>query len=272
VVFDTLSSSGGLMSIPKRIEPRLCNGLKRFQTIVQSAVARDVNETDTVTIVKDFCSEVLGYDKYTELTSEYSIRGTYCDLAIKIANKIAHLIEIKAVGIELKENHIKQAVDYAANLGSEWVILTNSNNWKIFKIHFKQPIESEMIYEFRLLDLDCKSEEHLEKIFMLSKEGLGKGVLDDLFTQKRAINKYILGAVLLSENVLKMVRRDLRKINDDIKIDMETIETLVRQEVIKREIIEASEFVDAKKKISRKKRQINKLGDASNDVSEDDSD
>jgi len=249
------------MSIPKRVESRLCEGLKRFQTIVQGAVARDVNETDTVTIVKDFCSEILGYDKYTELTSEYSIRGTYCDLAIKIENKVVSLIEIKAVGIELKENHIKQAVDYATNLGSEWAILTNSNNWKIFKIHFKQPIEAEMLYEFNILDLDCKKEDHLEKMFMLSKEGLGRGVLDSFFTQKRATNKYILGAILSSDIILKLVRKELKKLNDDIKVDLETIETIIKQEVIKREILESSEFQDAQKKISRKKRLQNRTND-----------
>jgi len=42
-----------------------------------------VSEADTITLVKDLLSEVLGYDKYAELTSEHSIRGTYCDLAIK---------------------------------------------------------------------------------------------------------------------------------------------------------------------------------------------
>ena len=31
---------------------------------------------------------------------------------------------LKAVGIELKEQHSKQAVDYAANQGVEWVALT----------------------------------------------------------------------------------------------------------------------------------------------------
>jgi len=43
-----------------------------------------VSEADTVTLVKDVLSEILGYDKYAELTSDHCIRGTYCDLAVKI--------------------------------------------------------------------------------------------------------------------------------------------------------------------------------------------
>jgi hypothetical protein len=70
--------------------------------------------------IGDMLADVFGYDKYFEVTSEYAIRGTYCDLAIKLDGKLTTLIEVKAVGIDLKEQHIKQAVDYAANQGVDW--------------------------------------------------------------------------------------------------------------------------------------------------------
>ena len=38
--------------------------------------------------------------------------------------KLHYLIEVKAIGSDLKENHVKQAVDYAANEGVDWVLLT----------------------------------------------------------------------------------------------------------------------------------------------------
>lgn len=74
-------------------------------------------------------SEVFGYDKYAEITSEYTIKGTYCDLAIKLEGKLQMLVEVKAIGLDLKDAHLKQAVDYAANQGVEWVILTNGAVW-----------------------------------------------------------------------------------------------------------------------------------------------
>ena len=43
-------------------------------------------------------------------------------------NKIQYLIEAKAIGTTLKPTHIKQAVDYGANEGVDWVILTNSDH------------------------------------------------------------------------------------------------------------------------------------------------
>jgi hypothetical protein len=85
-----------MASIPKKVAERLVAGLKRYQPILAAAKARDVGETDTVTIVKDMLADIFGYDKYSELTSEYAIRGTYCDLAIKLDAKLSTLIEVKA--------------------------------------------------------------------------------------------------------------------------------------------------------------------------------
>src|SRR5215472_9446229 len=108
-----------MASIPAKAVERIREGLKRFQPILTSAKARDVNESDTVVIVGDMLQAVFGYDKYSEITSEHMIRGTFCDLAIKLDGKIAFLLEAKAIGIDLKDQHVKQAVDYAANQGVE---------------------------------------------------------------------------------------------------------------------------------------------------------
>ena len=83
-----------MASIPKKVAERLVVGIKRFQPILTAAKTRDVGEADTVTIVKDMLSDVFGYDKYSELTSEFSIRGTYCDLATKIDGVLQTLIEV----------------------------------------------------------------------------------------------------------------------------------------------------------------------------------
>ena len=86
-----------MATIPKKVSERLITGIKRYQPILAAAKARDVGETDTVTIIKDMLADVFGYDKYSELTSEYAIRGTFCDLAIKLDGKLSTLIEVKAI-------------------------------------------------------------------------------------------------------------------------------------------------------------------------------
>lgn len=91
------------MAIPKKVVERLTSKIKGFQTVLEQQKARDVSEADTVTVVKDILNAVFGYDKYAELTSEHAIRGTYCDLAVRIDGKLAFLLEVKAVGLDLKD-------------------------------------------------------------------------------------------------------------------------------------------------------------------------
>lgn len=50
--------------------------LRKYQRVLESARKRDVNESDTSVIVKDMLSDLLGYDKYEEVTTELAIRST----------------------------------------------------------------------------------------------------------------------------------------------------------------------------------------------------
>ena len=68
--------------VPKRVADRFVKTVGKFKQILSIAKDRDVNESDTVAIVKDMLSEIFGYDKYLEITSEFAIRGTFCDIAI----------------------------------------------------------------------------------------------------------------------------------------------------------------------------------------------
>ena len=108
-----------MAKLPKKATERIAAGIKRFQPILASSKSRDVNESDTALIVSDLLSDIFGYDKYSEITSEYQICGTYCDLAVKLDGKLALLVEVKAIGLDLKDQYVKQAVDYAANQGVE---------------------------------------------------------------------------------------------------------------------------------------------------------
>ncbi len=146
-----------MAAISKKVAERIIAGLKRFQPILASAKARDVGESDTVTIINDMLAEIFGYDKYSEITSEYAIRGTYCDLAIKLEGMLKTLIEIKAIGIDLKDAHVKQAVDYAANQGVDWVLLTNGITWRVYHIVFAKPIDHELVIDIDFCALNPRN-------------------------------------------------------------------------------------------------------------------
>ena len=65
------------VKVPDRIATRISAGLRKYQKVFQQARDRDINESDTLVIIADFLSEVLGFDKYSEITTEFAIRGTY---------------------------------------------------------------------------------------------------------------------------------------------------------------------------------------------------
>ena len=140
-----------MANIPKKVAERLSKTIGKFQNVLRVAKDRDINEGDTGAIVVDILSEVFGFDKYVEITSEYAIRGTYCDLAIRTNGKIQYLIEVKAIGLDLKEHHLRQVVDYGANQGVQWVILTNGILWEIYRIRFEKPINYDLVSSFNFL-------------------------------------------------------------------------------------------------------------------------
>lgn len=240
------------MAIPNRVRDRLVSGLKRLLPILAQQKTRDISEADTVTLVKDLLSEVFGYNKYTELTSEYAIRGTFCDLAIKIDEKLVQLIEVKAIGMELDDRHVKQAIDYAANEGVEWVILTNAATWRLYQVMFAKPIDKRLLVELNLLSLDLKSVDTLEKLFLFTKEGYARGAHLELRDRQDASSRYMIAALLLNNDaVISTVRRELRRVVD-VGVDEEVILTVLRDEVIKRETLEGPAADQAARRVSKR--------------------
>lgn len=238
-------------SIPAKVIDRMSSGMRRFQPVLVAAKDRDAGEADTSTIVKDILAEMFGYDKYSEITSEYLVKGTYCDLAIKLDGKLHLLIEVKAIGSELKDAHLKQAVDYAANLGVEWVILTNGIAWRIHRVSFGQPISQDLVFECDLGTINSKSRETISCLYLFAKEGQHKSVLAEYDAQRQAKSRHNLGAALLTDDVLDVVRRELKRLTPDARIERDELRKLIKDEVLKREVVEGEKADEARKKIAR---------------------
>lgn len=238
------------MAIPARVSERLASGVKRFQPILTSAKARDVNESDTSMIVTDVLAEIFGYDKYSEVTRELCIRGTFCDLATRIDGKFQMLIEVKAIGLELKDSHVKQAVDYAANQGIEWVALTNGNLWKVFRVIFAKPIDAELVLDMDLLQLNPKAAQDLESVYLLTRESMLKSGLYAYHDHLQATNRFYLAAVVLSDAVLDTVRRELRRLSD-ARVELDDLRQALEKEVIKREVLEGDKADGARRKVAK---------------------
>lgn len=243
------------MPIPKKVAERLIHVLKSMMPIIEQQRSRDVSEADTSTLVKDLLSDLFGYDKYSEVTAEHAIRGTFCDLAIKLADKLSLLIEVKPIGITLDDRHVKQAIDYGANQGVEWVILTNAAEWRLYQIIFAQPIDKRLVTTLNLLSIEVKTDAGQDALYPFTKEGFTKGAHLELRDKQDATSRFVLAALLLkNESVINTIRRELRRVVE-VNVDEADILKVLENEVIKRDAMEGPAAVEAGKRIGRREEK-----------------
>lgn len=239
------------MNIPKKVSERLSKSVGTFQKVLEAAKHRDVNESDTVTIITDMLASVFGYDKYTDITSEQSIRGTFCDLAVKADNgDVRYLIEVKAIGLSLKENHLRQAVNYGANHGIPWVILTNGTCWDVYRIRFEQPINYELVFGFDFLQLSPRKQDDQGLLYVLCKEGISKDIIEQYHERAQTLNRFVVAALIQSEQVLSILRRELRRLSPDVKAETNEVAALL-PEILKRDVVEGEGAERAKRQIQK---------------------
>lgn len=238
------------MKVPKKVADRLSKQLGTFQKILRDAKDRDVNESDTVTIITDMLADLFGFDKYSEVTSEMAIRGTYCDLAVKLDSTIKYLIEVKAIGLTLKENHVRQAMNYGANHGIPWVVLTNGIVWEIYRIKFERPVDCELICSIDLLELNPRKSADIEHLYLLCKEGSAKAVIDEFHEHTQNVNRFVIAAIIQSDSVLSVLRREVRRLAPNAKVSIEEIAALL-PDVLKRDVTEGDSAKSATRKVNR---------------------
>jgi hypothetical protein len=243
------------MQVSKRFLDRAKANLRRYQKVLESARQRDVGESDTGVVISDFLADVLGYDKYSEVTTEFAVKSTFCDLAIRVGGRLRFLIEVKSAGTELKDTHLRQAVDYAANEGVEWVILTNGVVWKAHRIRFEQPIQAEEVFSVDLLDPSAKSAQLLERLYLISREGVASTAIDAFWQRKEAMNRYVVAQHNLSPDALGLLRRTIKRSFPGTTVTEDDVATLLREEVLKRDVLEGERAAAAQKLVRRATRK-----------------
>ena len=142
-------------------------------------------------------------------------------------------------------------MDYGANAGVTWIMLTNAEIWMLYRIKFGKPIDKELVAQFNLLNLNPKVDKELESLFVISKDGQEKSIIEDFYSTIQVKNKFIIGCLLNSSEVYSLIRRTMRKLFGDVKISEQEICDIMMNDIIKREIIDSDESKKAKKDIDK---------------------
>lgn len=130
---------------------RMRGAIRKFSKPLADLVARDANEGDTRLLVTDMLCDGFGFDKYTEFTTEYRVKGEFADYGIRIDKDLIAFLEVKRVATKLAAKHLRQVESYAVNEGVEWVILTSGVVWQVYHITGGLPIVVDLALEVDLL-------------------------------------------------------------------------------------------------------------------------
>jgi len=79
-------------------------------------------------------------------------QGTYADYVIQVNKERHFLVEVKALSFDLSEKHLRQTINYGANEGIEYALLTNGKEIEFYKILFDKPIDARRIFSIDLSD------------------------------------------------------------------------------------------------------------------------
>jgi hypothetical protein len=210
---------------------RLKVALRRFNKPLGDIVARDANEGDTRVLVTDILCDALGFDKYSDLTTEYQVKGEFADYGVRIDQQLIAFVEVKRATTKLNTRHLRQVEMYAVNEGVEWVILSNGAHWQAYHITAGLPVEIHLALDINLLDGDTTAHK-ANQMFYLTRESFKRRQIDELWKAKRATSPKSLAAVLFSEPVATAIRRELRR-RTGHNVDEAEIIRLLRSTVLR---------------------------------------
>ena len=134
--------------------------------------------------------------------------------------------------------------------------LTNGIVWRAYKVNFTKPIEQELVVEINLCELSPSKDDDLALVWLFCKEGWPKAHLDEYFEQHQALNRFTLGALIMSEPVVDVIRRELRRISPQTRIDEARVRAVLVTDVLRREVLEGAKADSAKKRVAKAAHRV----------------
>lgn len=239
---------------------RIKKGLRRMNGIIERGIRDEYKEADTRKIVSDILTEYLGWDKFENLTAEQMIGSRYADYVVKTPDEEVFVIEVKQIGLKLKDTHLNQARQYAVDEGIDWIILTNGNDWRVYhtSLEGKIPI-TKQVFTVTINDMNIKPHEKADLLYLLSSEANRKKEIDDYYQRRIALSGENLADHILSDDVINKLRVSLKNTTgqklDNSEIAQALLDRLFREEKI------TEDHTKAIKKMQKAEKQKSKAKD-----------
>lgn len=231
---------------------KLLNGIKEYRKQFFAKDIQELDESGTRIMVNHILTDLLGYKSLEEIKTEYMIKGTYADYVVQIGGDRHFLVEVKALSLALSNKHLRQAIEYAANEGVEWVVLTNGRILQLYKVIFAQPIDSKMVFQINLSSPETVKG-CLECLQFLHRDSVVKKGLNQLWNNYIATEKTTLASLVLSKPGIAFLSKQIRskfKSKFDEKVIVEAARRMISEPVNLEEVkVLRTSSVKGKKKV-----------------------
>lgn len=214
----------------------------------------ELDESGTRLMINSFLTDVLGFIPIEEVKTEYMIRGTYADYVIQTKAQRQFLVEVKALSFALSDKHLRQAINYGANEGIEWALLTNGKCFEFYKILFNKPIESRKVFSLDLSD-PAQLKHCVEVLQYIHRDSIANKGLTLLWNKTCALDPLNVAGLLFAPAVTNFIKRTLKskfksKFSDD---EVQASINRIIHEAISLEDVKTTKISKARKKSSKEK-------------------
>ena len=153
-----------------------------------------VNEANTKNWFIEPLLQAMGWDTHdpTAVQAEYRAQGAGqnpVDYALMVDGAPALFLEAKAFGTPLRTpQFVHQVVAYGAVAGVQWVVITDGNEYRIYRTDTAAAAPDKLLASFRLTDASHR-DEALQFLSMLQRQELALDKLTGLWAERDADRK-----------------------------------------------------------------------------------
>jgi hypothetical protein len=259
------------MLTPAR-KQKLIASLKSYKKTYLDRGMTDLDESGTRLMINQFLCEVLGYKPIEEVRTEYMIKGTYADYVIQIGGVRHFLVEVKALSLQLSSKHLRQTVDYGANEGIDWAVLTNGKVFELHRVIFGKPIDSRLMFSIDLSDANAFKKAG-ELIQYLHRDAIQKKSLKALWNRCEALNTLTIAGIISSKKIIDEIKKIIKSKYGEKCSDEEithAINSIIQDKIdIDKIKVFKTAKTDKKVKVKENEIHVNQTADLTDTATED---
>ncbi len=180
-----------MAKITKKVQERLRAGLRRFKPLLKTAREHEASRADTATLALDLLSDLFGFDRYSEVTSELDNREAVYDFAIRSGDSVAMLVRVSPITTAPDDRYLIATAQHALLHGVEWIVLTNGIGWQVHHVEDtgKTRPETPIVLAFDLSHMQPGRDAHIETLFLLTREGQKSAGLNNFRLRLEVTNR-----------------------------------------------------------------------------------